>query len=145
MNVRRFALIFGIVYLLVGVMGLIPALLTPMTAPGVTVDTLSGNLLGVFPVNIVHTLVHLIFGIWGIVAYRSYSGSRSFAWVAGIVFLALALFGLIPGLNTLFGLAPLTGSDIWLHALSGVLALAFAIMARTPVEEAVDRTVDRIE
>jgi hypothetical protein len=145
MNVRRFALIFGIVYLVVGVLGLIPALLTPAALPGVSVTTLSGLLLGIFPVNLIHTLVHLIFGIWGIVAYRSYSGSRSFAWVAGIVFLVLALFGLIPGLNTLFGLAPLQGSDIWLHAVSGILALAFAIMARTPVEEAVDRTVDRIE
>ena len=145
MNVRRFALIFGIVYLLVGVLGLIPALLTPLTDTGVTVDTLAGNLLGLFPVNIVHTLVHLVFGIWGIVAYRSFSGARSFAWVAGITFLALALFGLIPGLNTLFGLAPLHGNDIWLHGLSGLLALAFAIMARTPVEEAMDRSVDRIE
>jgi hypothetical protein len=39
-----------------------------------------------------------------------------------IVFALLAIMGLIPGLNTLFGLAPLYSHDIWLHALSALLA-----------------------
>jgi hypothetical protein len=141
MRVRYFALVFGIVYLLVGVAGLIPGLLTAPTDQGVMVDTLHGNLLGIFPVNIVHTLVHLIFGVWGIIAYRSYSGSRTFAWVAGVVFLALFVFGLIPGLNTLFGMAPIAGADVWLHLLSGVIALAFALTARSYVDTTIDRTI----
>ncbi len=139
MSTRYFALVFGIVYLLVGILGLIPGVVQPVTNPGVTVNVLNGLLLGIFPVNIVHTIVHLIIGIWGLVAYRAYDSARRFSYVAGVVFLVLFVFGLIPGLNTLFGLAPLGGSDIWLHLISGLLALYFGIFARTPVD--VDRPV----
>ncbi|RPJ47457.1 MAG: DUF4383 domain-containing protein [Chloroflexi bacterium] len=135
MGTRYFALIFGIVYTLIGLMGLIPGLLTGPTTP-LAVDILHGNLLGIFPVNIIHTLVHLIFGIWGILAYRSFDSARVFSRTAGVTFILLAIFGLIPGLNTLFGLAPLHGSDVWLHLVSGVVALYFGLTARTPVEAA---------
>ncbi len=134
MATRYFALIFGIVYLLVGILGLIPGLLTPAATPGVTVNVLNGYLLGAFPVNIVHTLVHLILGIWGIVAYRSFTGSRAFARTAGVILIVLFIFGLIPGLNVLFGLAPLNGADIWLHLISGIIALYFGLTARVPSE-----------
>ncbi len=133
MGTRFFALIFGIVYLLIGILGLIPGLLTPATVP-VTVNVLNGNLFGVFPVNIVHTVVHLIIGIWGILAYRSWDASRGYARATGVIFIILFIFGLIPGLNTLFGLAPLNGADIWLHLVSGIVALYFGLTARTPVD-----------
>jgi len=134
MGTRYFALIFGIVYLLVGLLGLIPGMITAADTPGVTVDVLRGNLLGIFPVNILHTLVHLLLGLWGVIAYRSYDASRSYARTAGILFLALFVFGLIPGLNTLFGLTPLYGADIWLHLVSGIIALYFGLTARTAVD-----------
>lgn len=122
---KRFALILGIVYLLIGVMGLIPGLITEVAHEGVTVNALEGNLLGIFPVNIVHTLVHLVIGLYGIVASRSWDASRSFAAVVGVLFGLLFLMGLIPGLNTLFGLAPLGGADIVLHLLTSLLGLYF--------------------
>lgn len=133
MRTRYFALIFGIIYLLVGVMGLIPGLITPENHPGVTMNVLDGNLLGIFPVNIVHTLVHLVIGLWGIIAYRTFSSARNFSISAGILFMVLFVMGLIPGLNVLFGLAPLYGADIWLHLLSGIAALAVGLMARRTV------------
>lgn len=136
MGTRYFALVLGIIYLLIGVMGLIPGLVQMGPNPGVTVDVLNGNLLGIFPVNIVHTVVHLLIGLWGILAYRSYDASRGFARAAGIIFLVLFVMGLIPGLNTLFGLAPLGGSDVWLHLVTALVALYFGLAAPT----AIDRT-----
>lgn len=140
MGTRYFALVLGIIYLLVGVMGLIPGLVQP-AATGATVDVLNGNLLGIFPVNIVHTLVHLVIGLWGIIAYRSYDSSRTFSRVVGVLFIILFIMGLIPGLNTLFGLAPLNGADIWLHLVTGVLGLYFGLTARTPIDRIDDRPV----
>lgn len=134
MSTRYFALVFGIIYLLVGLMGLIPGLVSNTPNPGVSVNILDGQLLGVFSVNIVHTLVHLLIGLWGILAYRSYDGSRSYARTAGILFVVLFVMGLIPGLNTLFGLAPLYGADIWLHLVSGIVALYFGLTARSTVD-----------
>ena len=131
MGTRRFALVFGIIYLLIGLLGLIPAFLSPPTSdPGVAIDTLHGNLLGIFPVNIVHTLVHLLFGAWGIAASRSSDGARAFSRVAGITFAILTVMGLIPGLNAMFGLAPLHGPDVVLHLLSAAVALYFGFASR---------------
>ena len=44
-------------------------------------------------------------------------------------------FGLIPGLNTMFGLMPIHGNDVWLHAL---IAIAAAYFGFAPVR-ATDR------
>ena len=134
MAVRYFALIFGIIYLLVGILGLIPGLVAPPPPVGVTVNVLSGFLLGLFPVNIVHTLVHLIVGLWGILAYRSFDASRTYARTIGVVLIIFFVIGLIPGLNVLFGLVPLFGTDVWLHLVSGIIALYFGLTARATAE-----------
>ena len=65
MATRYFALILGIFYAIVGVLGFFPPLLQslPLDAPNVFVDFLKGSLLGIFPSNILHNLVHLVVGI----------------------------------------------------------------------------------
>lgn len=134
MGTRYFALILGIIYIVVAVAGFIPPLLTPVTGgPAVSITTLYGNLLGLFPVNLLHTLVHLIIGVWGVMAFRSFSGARSYSKVVGILFIILTVMGLIPGLNTLFGLVPLFGLDVLLHAVTAVAGLYFGFVA--PAEE----------
>lgn len=131
MSTRYFALIFGIVYILVGIAGFVPPLLQPpsASAPAVAVTPFYGYLLGLFPVNIVHTLIHLVLGIWGVIAYRSFSASRTFSKTAAVLFALLTIMGLIPVLNTTFGLAPLFSNDIWLHALSAIVAAYFGFVA----------------
>ncbi len=77
--IRTFALVFGIVYLLVGILGFIPGLnqhsadLHP-----IAVDAAHGRLMGLFPVNAVHNVVHIAVGIWGILGSRNVSGARFF-------------------------------------------------------------------
>src|SRR5687767_2110095 len=105
MNTRYFALIFGIVFAAVGVAGFIPGLLTPPGAeePALTVEAARGRLLGFFPVNVLHDAVHLAFGIWGIVAYRSLGAARLYAQAIAVIYAVLVVMGLIPVLNTTFG------------------------------------------
>lgn len=132
MSVRTFALIIGIAYLGAALLGFVPAALTPPEAddPAVRVHALHGHLLGLFPVNIVHNLVHLAIGAWGLIASRNTVHARRFSRTLAVLYGALAVFGLIPGLQTLFGLVPLHGHDIWLHALTAAAAAYFGFMAR---------------
>ena len=92
-----------------------------------------GYLLGLFPINLVHNLVHLAIGVWGVVAYRSLPAARIYARGLAVIYGVLTVFGLIPGLNTLFGLTPLFGHDVWLHALTAVIAAWFGWKAVEPM------------
>ena len=135
MAARYFALVAGLVYLLVGIMGFIPGL-NDMAHPGLaahdlTVDAQYGFLLGLFPVNILHNIVHLAIGLWGLLSYRSFRGARSYALGLGILYLLLAVMGLIPALNTTFGLIPIFGNDVWLHAGTAIVALIVYFLSRS--------------
>lgn len=134
MLIRNFALALGVLYALVGILGFIPGLTQPppADAPALTVGAGYGLLLGLFPVNVVHNLIHLLVGVLGIAAYWSLDWSRTYARGIFIVFALLTIMGLIPGLNTTFGLAPLFGNDIWLHALTALAGGYFGFLA--PVE-----------
>lgn len=131
-TVKRFALILGIIYLLVAIAGFMPALiqLPKSSEPAVRIATLHGDLFGLFPVNVLHTLFHLGIGIWGVIATRSMSASLLFARSLAIIYGVLTIMGLIPGLNTVYGLMPLYGHDVWLHALTAVVAAYFGFYAR---------------
>ena len=127
MNARHFALVLGIVYTLVGVAGFLPPLLQAPEAasPAVHVDSLHGRLLGLFPVNILHTLVHLGTGLWGLYAAKSIGRAATFAKALAVIYIVLTVMGLIPGLNTVFGLIPIYGHDVWLHAGTALVAAYF--------------------
>ena len=128
---RYFALVAGAAFMLAGVAGFIPYF-TPHAspeAPHLIVDTSYGLLLGLFPVNIIHNLFHFVVGVMGLVAFRSYLSSLQFSRFLGIVLAILTIMGLIPALNTGFGLWPLYGHDIWLHGLEAVMGIYLGFFA----------------
>lgn len=141
MQTRYFALVAGVVYVLAGVAGFVPAFVTaPPAGPDLAVETGYGRLFGLFPINVLHNLVHLAIGVWGLAAYGSWSAARTFARSLAVIYGVLAVMGFIPGLNTMFGLAPLFGHDIWLHAGTALVAAYFGF--RTPVEAEATPSVD---
>ena len=132
MNTRSFALVWGILFLLIGASGFIPGLLQPHGPghPDLAVETLYGDALGLFPVNVIHSGLHILYGLWGLAASRSWSGARTYAKVVAISYGALVILGLIPATNTLFGLVPIFGNDVWLHALLAAPAIYFGFLHR---------------
>jgi uncharacterized protein DUF4383 len=106
---RAYATVFGVVYTLVGVVGLLVA------------PTLATATLIVFPVNVLHNAVHLLVGVLGIAAVVS-NRTVEYARVMAVVFAVLTLAGFLP--QPLLGLVPIGGLDIVLHAATAVLAAA---------------------
>ncbi len=117
---QRFAQIFGIVYLLVGILGFIPIEPFLVGVLPQVIGPFNGLELGIFPVNWLHNLAHIGVGAAGLASYRSPIGARSYALAIGVVYALLTVLGLI--LPTLFGLLPLFGADIILHLLSALVA-----------------------
>ncbi len=115
-------MVFGVVFLLVAIVGFI--------SPGgmaMTVDP-PGMLLGMFPVNMLHNVVHLLFGIWGLAASRSWSGAKSYCQIGGVIYLVLAVCGVL--IPNGFGLVPLGGSDIALHVVLGLILAGVGFTAK---------------
>jgi hypothetical protein len=136
MGARYFALISGILYIAIGLFGFVPGMVaTPGTGgPDVVVNAGYGYLLSTFPVNILHNLVHIAVGIWGVASYRSYVLSRNYSRGLAILYGILAIMGLLPVLNTTFGLIPIFGNDVWLHALTALIAAFFGFKTPTARE-----------
>ncbi|HEU4698679.1 MAG TPA: DUF4383 domain-containing protein [Gemmatimonadales bacterium] len=121
---QRMAQIFGILFLIVAVLGFLVSGgsmdANPATAPRV---------IGLFPVNLLHNLVHLAFGLWGIFAARMHDSAVLYCRVSGVVYLLLFVLGFI--IPSTFGLIPIGGPDVWLHLVLGAV-LAFVGFAAKP-------------
>ena len=133
MNTRTFALIFGIVFLAVGVAGFVPGLVQPLHEGHPAVTGNAGQLLGLFPVNELHNAVHILFGLWGLAASRSLGGAVLYGRGVAIIYGVLTIAGFVPSLQTLFGFVPLYGNDIWLHGLLALVGAYFGWVNRSPV------------
>lgn len=122
---QRVAQVFGAVFVLVGLLGFF--------VTGGSMDAhmeTAPRLLGLFPVNVLHNLVHLAFGVWGIVASRSWGAAKTYCQVAGVIYLVLTVLGFVS--PETFGMIPIGGNDIWLHAVLGLALAYFGFTARTP-------------
>ena len=141
MNSRSFARVIGIMFLAVGVLGFIPGLKSPppLSAPHLAVEGGYVLLRGLFPVNWIHNLVHLAVGVIGWSSSRTMVDARRFARGLTLFYGTLALMGVIPALNSLFGLAPLFGHDIWLHAGTAAVAAYFGFGQRMEAMETRER------
>ena len=139
MSTRLFALVFGIVFLLAGASGFIPGMLHPVPAgaPPLVVATGYGFVMGLLPVNVLHNLVHVLFGILGLVAYAGMVAPRVYAQIVAVSYGLLVILGLLPATHTLFGFVPIYGNDVWLHLALGAVAAYFGFMSpgQTPVQQ----------
>jgi hypothetical protein len=118
--VQTVALVFGVVYLAVGILGFLPFL-------GGSYTQTSSSLLGIFPINLLHNLVHALIGIAGIAAAASLATSRTFCQVVGVVLLLLGVVGIF--IAQPLGLLNIGGPDIFLHLATGGILAYFGFAA----------------
>ncbi len=124
-TIQKLAAVFGVVFILVALVGF---LAKGGMAMQPTDPALAAKALGIFPVNLLHNIVHILFGVWGVLAARSFAGAKTFCTVGGIIYVVLAICGFF--IPDAFGLIPIGGADIWLHALLGVVLAGVGFTAK---------------
>ncbi|MEJ3748706.1 DUF4383 domain-containing protein [Actinomycetes bacterium KLBMP 9797] len=127
--VSTIAAVTGVVFLLVGVLGFIPGITTnygDMTFAG---HDSGAKLLGVFQVSILHNIVHLLFGVAGLLMARTASGARAYLVGGGAIYAVIWLYGLIVDHDSGANFVPVNTADNWLHLVLAAGMIALGLLA----------------
>lgn len=126
-SIQKAALVVGIVFLVVGIAGFVPGLTTGSLA-GAGHDSMA-MLLGLFQVSVLHNIVHLLFGVVGLLAARYATGSRMYLVIGGVVYAVLWIYGLFTaGHDSGANFVPLNTADNWLHLVLAVGMIALGVI-----------------
>ena len=109
------ALLVGIVFLAVGVLGFVPGITTNYGDMNFIGQGSEAKLLGIFQVNVVHNIVHLLFGVIAIPLSRTPRGARTFLIGGGLVYAVLWIYGLVIDLSSEANFVSMNTADNWLH------------------------------
>jgi hypothetical protein len=132
-TVQKAASLVGIVFLAVGVLGFVPGITTNYGSMQFASHDSAAKLLGLFQVSILHNIVHLLFGIAGLVLARTIRGAKNFLIVGGVIYLVLFIYGLAVPMNSGANFVPVNGADNVLHLLLGLGMIALgALLTRRP-------------
>ena len=120
---KKAALATGVVFLLIGILGFVPAL-----TPG-------DKLLGIFMVGGIHNAIHMLSGIAAVAASRRSDWSRLFFKVMGVVYALVTVLGFIAGDGgSILGLFIVNTNDNFLHLVAQELAEVGADVEVVPLE-----------
>ena len=126
--VQLAALAVGAVFLLVGILGFIPGITTDYDTMTFASHHSDAKLLGIFNVSILHNLVHVAFGVAGILLARAAATAKSYLIVGGVIYLALWLYGLVIDKDSAANFVPVNSADDWLHFVLGVGMIALGVL-----------------
>jgi hypothetical protein len=126
-SIQKGALLAGLLFLTVGVLGFVPGITRPYDQLTFATMSSRAELLGLFQVSILHNLVHLIFGVVGLVAARTPLRARNYLFVGGVIYLALFLFGLVAR-RSQANFIPVNSADNFLHLVFALGMIAASIL-----------------
>ena len=117
---KKLALLFGAVFVLVGILGFIPAF-APLHSDGMH------YLLGLFMVGGLHNAIHLLSGVAALAAgYSSEKNSKLYFLIFGSVYLLITVIGFIQK-DTVLGIIHVNAADNFLHLGLGVAILGIGL------------------
>jgi hypothetical protein len=127
---KRIAFAFGAVFLLVGILGFVPA------------AARDGHLLGIFHVNPTHNMVHIATGVGAIAcAMTSALSAQMFFRIFGVIYGLVAALGFVMGDRPLFGLIANNMADAWLHTAIAAVSLFVGFGLRESATTLESRTI----
>ncbi len=120
MSGKSLATLFGVVFVLVGILGYVE---NPLVGAA-----------GFFETDSMHNIVHILFGvILLVVAFMAAGSSALWLKILGVVYLVLAVLGfaMVPEGGDLLGLVLTNAADHWLHVVLGVVLIAAGFIAKS--------------
>ncbi|WP_216698896.1 DUF4383 domain-containing protein [Arthrobacter sp. H20] len=127
-TMQKAAMAVGIVFVLVGILGFIPGATTQFDQMDMAGHESEALLLGLFQVSILHNIVHLLYGVAGLVLARTYANAKNYLLIGGVIYLVLWIYGLVIDLNSDANFVPFNDADNWLHLFLGVAMIALALI-----------------
>ncbi len=119
--VQGAAVLVAAAFLLVAIAGFIPGLTTHLDQLRWLGRESHAELFGVFAASVVHNLLHLVFGVAGLVLSRTFARARAYLIGGGLIYLGLWVYGLIIDVGGPRNMLPLNNADNWLHLAIGVV------------------------
>ena len=116
--VKTLGMLFGIVFLAVGILGFVPGI------------TNNDMLLGIFMVNPMHSIVHIVSGAIFLFASMSGAGAaRLWFQIFGVIYAVVAILGFMNPSGPLLGMISNNPNDTYLHVVLAVLMLAIGFLS----------------
>ena len=120
-NAKNAAIAFAVAFIGVGVLGFVP---NPLVSPD-----------GIFAVNAVHNLVHIITGAAFLIGAVWFGAPRWTLLAIGVGYVAVSALGFLTTGDTLLGLIHINEADRWLHL--GLAAVILGAGLAVPEEHSV--------
>lgn len=117
---KTLALIFGVIFVLIGILGFLP---NPLVGQG-----------AIFHTDTAHNIVHLIFGVILVgCALRMPAQASLWLKVIGAVYLILAVLGfvMVPNGGPLLGLVATNAADHLLHVVLGIVLIVAGFVGKS--------------
>lgn len=107
----KLAKVFGVILVIVGILGFIP---NPVVGSGAFLET-----------DFLHNLVHLVLGV-ALLVWPNTMGVR----IVGAVFLVVAILGFLGGTGRVLSFLTVNSADNWLHLVLGAVLLAVGLLGK---------------
>jgi uncharacterized membrane protein YuzA (DUF378 family) len=117
---QMLALAFGVVYLLVGIVGFF------ITGFDAFADNTQDEMLLFFMINPLHNIVHIVIGLAGIALSRTLAGARTYGWLLAVGYGAAFVYGLIAAGQD-WDFLNINAADNVLHIATAVVGLVMAL------------------
>ena len=132
-RIQAVAAAVAAVFVLLGVLGFIPGITTHYGDLSFAGHHSEAKLLGLFQVSILHNVLHLLFGLVGLVLARRLAGARLFLAGGGAIYLGLWLYGFAIDRETAANFVPVNDADNFLHLFLGFGMLALGLLVSNDV------------
>lgn len=124
--IQSAATLVAVAFLLAGVGGFIPGVTTNAGDIELYGHESPAMLLGIFQVSVLHNIVHLLFGVAGLVMAKG--SAKTYLVGGGVLYLVVWLYGVLIDHGSALNFLPLDDADNWLHLGAGLGMVALGVV-----------------